>query len=94
MRLFSARDLVGVALVLLLMLSLNCQRIKSIPTLFEPTHPPLVRLATEDYPVFSDNVDREDLIRALKDQISYFARLKKPAQYAFGEKTYHLKQSG
>jgi len=84
MKLFSANDLVRVALILLLMVSINCQKIKSLPTLFEPTHPPLVRLAAEDYPVFSDNVDRDDLIRALKDQISYFARLKKPAQYALG----------
>ena len=60
---------------------------KSIPPLFEPTHPPLVRLDTEEYPVFSDTVDRDDLIRALKEQISYFARLKKPAQYAFGRKS-------
>jgi hypothetical protein len=87
MRLFSIKDLVCVAVVFLLMPSLNCQRIKSIPTLFEPTHPPLVRLASEDYPVFSDTVDRDNLIRALKDQISYFARLKKPAQYAFGRKS-------
>jgi hypothetical protein len=58
MRLFSIKDLVCVAVVFLLMPSLNCQRIKSIPTLFEPTHPPLVRLASEDYPVFSDTVDR------------------------------------
>ena len=87
MRLFSAKDLVGMALVLLSTLSLNCQRIKSIPTLFEPTHPPLVRLASEDYPVFSDTLDRDGLIRALKDQISYFTRLKKPAQYAFGGKS-------
>ena len=85
MRLFSAMNLVGVAVVLLLMLSLNCQSIKSIPTLFEPTHPPLVRLATEDYPFFADNVDRNDLIRALKDQINYFRRLKNPVKYAFGK---------
>jgi membrane-bound lytic murein transglycosylase A len=87
MKLFSANDLVRVALILLLMVSFNCQRIKSLPTLFEPTYPPLVRLATEDYPVFSDYVDRENLIHALKNQISYFARLKKPGQYALGEKS-------
>ena len=40
---------------------------------------------SEDYPLFWDNVDRNGLIRALKDQISYFKRLKKPVLYAFGK---------
>ena len=86
MRLFSARDLVGVALVLLSMLSLNCQRITSIPTLFAPAHPPLVRLATEDYPVFSDTIDRDEPYPCTQRSNQLLCALKKTCPVCLREK--------
>jgi len=67
--------------------SLNCQRITTLPPVAQPHYPPLIRLSPHEYPYFSDNGDREALCRALNYQLSYLARLKQPAEYAFGNTT-------
>ena len=64
----------------------SCQRIQSLPSLVRGTSQPLERIEPENYPFFSDNGDRESLTRALKNQIRYFARLKGPEEYPFGNK--------
>jgi len=64
--------------------NLNCQRVKPLPPLLKPTHPPLIRLAPDEYPPFIDNGDKEELKQALKNQITYFSQLKHTTHYPLG----------
>lgn len=72
--------------LLVVTLCYSCQRIQSLPSLVRGTSQPLERIEPENYPFFSDNGDRESLTRGLKNQIRYFARLKGPEEYPFGNK--------
>ena len=67
--------------------SLNCQRVKLLPPLLKPIHPPLIRLAPDEYPLFIDNGDEEELKQALKNQITYFSQLKQTTYYPLGNNT-------
>ena len=79
--------LVCLILVLMVTLNLNCQRVKSLPSLLTPIHPPLIRLAPDEYPPFMDNGDKEELKQALKNQITYFSQLKQATYYPLGNNT-------
>jgi len=79
--------LVCLILVLMVTLNLNCQRVKSLPSLLTPIHPPLIRLAPDEYPPFMDNGDKEKLKQALKNQITYFSQLKQATYYPLGNNT-------
>ncbi|MDX1777871.1 MAG: hypothetical protein R3339_03255, partial [Thermodesulfobacteriota bacterium] len=56
-----------------------------MPSLIRGTPPPLKRIEPDKFPYFYDSGDKETLIRSLKNQIRYFARLKKPTDYPFGD---------
>lgn len=87
MKSFSLRQWVSLVLVLIGLLTSNCQRVTLPPLPIEPFRPHLVRLSPDEYPFFFDNGDKEELIRALKKQINYFYQLTQPALYSFGRKT-------
>jgi membrane-bound lytic murein transglycosylase A len=79
------RTVLGFILLLVLTIFYGCQKIHSLPSLVRRTPPPLERIEPDKFPFFYDSGDKETLIRALKNQIRYYARLKKPAEYPFGE---------
>ena len=79
------RTAVGFIVILVVTLCYSCQQIQSLPSLVRGTPPPLKRIEPDKFPFFYDDGDKETLIRALKNQIRYFARLKQPVEYPFGE---------
>jgi membrane-bound lytic murein transglycosylase A len=84
------RRLIQVSLIFGFLLLPNCHRVITLPS--PPAIPakppsPLIRLSLPDYPRFTDDGDRDELCRALSLQINYFARLKNPAEYSFGNTT-------
>ncbi len=79
------RIVVGFLVLIVVTLCYSCQQIQSLPSLVRGTPPTLKQIEPEKFPFFYDSGDKETLIRALKNQIRYFARLKKPAEYPFGD---------
>lgn len=73
-------------LLLMVVFTPNCQRIKTLPLLEEMVSP-LKPLSPDAYPSFSDRGDREVLKQAIKKQIEYFSRQKQPTYYAWGDTT-------
>jgi membrane-bound lytic murein transglycosylase A len=75
----------GFIVMLVVTICYSCQQIQSLPSLVRGTPPPLKRIEPDKFPFFYDYGDKESLINALKNQIRYFARLKQPAEYPFGD---------
>lgn len=74
-------------LLLMVVLNLNCQRIKTLTPLIETIHPALIPLSPDEYPSFSDHGGKDVFKQALKNQIAYFSRLKQPTFYSWDRKT-------
>ena len=74
MRLILSYHFVALVLLLMVSLNLNCQRIKTLTPLPEHIYPTLIPLSPDEYPSFSDNGDEEEFKHALKNQIRYFSR--------------------
>ena len=79
------RTAAGFLVFIVLTFCYSCQQIQSLPSLIRGTPPPLKRIEPDKFPFFYDSGNKETLIRSLKNQIRYFARLKKPADYPFGD---------
>ena len=79
------RSVVVLIPVLVVMFCSSCQTLQLVPSVIKGPPPPLKLLAPEEYPLFYDNGDRQELIRALKNQIRYYTRLKEPVEYPFGD---------
>ncbi len=79
------RTVFGLLVLMVFILCYSCQQIQFLPSLVRETPPPLKRLKPDKFPFFCDYGDKETLIRALKNQIRYFVRLKQPAEYPFGD---------
>lgn len=77
--------------ILGVLVTLNCHRVTTLPPIPPPLpeqpSSPLIRLSPPAYPQFLDSGDRDDLCIALNHQLDYFARLKKPVEYSFGNTT-------
>lgn len=74
-------------LLLMVILNLNCQSVKTLPPLLKSIHPPLTRLTPDEYPLFIDNGDKEELKQALINQITYFSQLRQARYYPLGSNT-------
>jgi len=80
-------SLVSLILVFIIILNLNCQRIKYHPLLLKSISPALIPLSPDEYPYFVDDGDEEKLKQALINQITYFSKLDKPVLYSWGKRT-------